>query len=182
MEWGPCQTTMMKTTLTKHAWQMPPRYNDEDDDRQQQQGPHRPHHLYILSLHYLYFTLDKFYWPEGIPMQPVHGYTLGYFCCLPAREPGSLNSHTRYNLDPLCGYRYIAGTGTGHAPNTHGWPMLLPRSTKWSRRDDKTWLENDRIPLLRVRSMCIQMRFVASLYLSGTAWFNMAHFYRFWPS
>ena len=53
-------------------------------------------------------------------MQLTRGYTLGYFCCLPACQPGPLNSHPRYNPDLLCGYGYIVGMGTGRAPNTRG--------------------------------------------------------------
>ena len=44
-------------------------------------------------------------------MQLARGYTLGYFCCLPMHQPRPLNSHLCYNPDPLCGYRYIVGTG-----------------------------------------------------------------------
>ncbi|KIM55618.1 hypothetical protein SCLCIDRAFT_30246 [Scleroderma citrinum Foug A] len=57
---------MTKTMATKRAWQMPPRYNNNNNEG------HADHTTYEL------------YWPKGIPVQLACGYTLGYFCCVPA--------------------------------------------------------------------------------------------------
>ena len=76
-------------------------------------------HIYIFTLLVTYSSLDKLYWPEGIPVQLAWGLPLGIFA-----------AYLCVNPDPWIHTHDITQThcvGTGHAPNTHGWPMLLPR-------------------------------------------------------